>query len=228
MCIVDNMRMKKRNRMKLISILLAALFLCGCNEFDAEGYVQANLDAVFQGETDALMALKEGSKKRDLEQEYEDRIAEFAEGLTVGLEVSEPMQIRFNILCENIFRTMRYSIETVEKSSKNVYHVTVEYEPSDVFVKWTEYLAENAVDLNESALAGEYQGTEEEILEQIRLDIAVESLELLDTAMMNATYGEKEQIILSVKKGEDGEFAMDEKEIAGFIAKILYLDEIQD
>ena len=134
--------------MKLISILLAALFLCGCNEFDAEGYVQANLDAVFQGETNALMALKEGSKKRELEQEYEDRIAEFAEGLTVGLEVSEPMQIRFNILCENIFRTMRYSIETVEKRSKNVYHVTVEYEPSDVFVKWTEYLAENAVDLN--------------------------------------------------------------------------------
>ena len=31
-----------------------------------------------------------------------------------------------------------------------------------------------------------------------------------------------------MKKGEDGEFAMDEKEIAGFIAKILYLDEIQD
>lgn len=228
MYIADNMFMKKRNRIKLIWMLLMVLLLSGCNDFDAEGYVQAALDAVFQGETDALMALKDGSKKRELEQEYEDRIAEFAEGLTIGLEVSEPMQIQFNVLCENIFRTMRYSVETAEKSSKNVYKVTVEYVPSDVFVKWTEYMAENAEDLNERAQAGEYQGTEEEIWEQMRLDIATESLELLDTAMMNAAYGEEKQTVLSVKKGEDGEFAMDEAEIADFIAKILYLDEIQD
>lgn len=228
MYIVDNMFMKKRNKIKLIWMLLMVLFLSGCNDFDAEGYVQAALDAVFQGETDALMALEDGSKKRELEQEYEERIAEFAEGLTIGLEVSEPMQIQFNVLCENIFRTMRYSVETAEKSSKNVYKVTVEYVPSDVFVKWTEYMAENAEDLNERAQAGEYQGTEEEIWEQMRLDIATESLELLDTAMMNAAYGEEKQTVLSVKKGEDGEFAMDEAEIADFIAKILYLDEIQD
>lgn len=228
MYIVDNMFMKKRNRIKLIWMLLMVLFLSGCNDFDAEGYVQAALDAVFQGETDALMALEDGSKKRELEQEYEERIAEFAEGLTIGLEVSEPMQIQFNVLCENIFRTMRYSVETAEKSSKNVYKVTVEYVPSDVFVKWTEYMAENAEDLNERAQAGEYQGTEEEIWEQMRLDIATESLELLDTAMMNAAYGEEKQTVLSVKKREDGEFAMDEAEIADFIAKILYLDEIQD
>lgn len=228
MYIADNMFMKKRNRIKLIWMLLMVFFLSGCNDFDAEGYVQAALDAVFQGETDALMALEDGSKKRELEQEYEDRIAEFAEGLTIGLEVSEPMQIQFNVLCENIFRTMRYSVETAEKSSKNVYKVTVEYVPSDVFVKWTEYMAENAEDLNERAQDGEYQGTEEEIWEQMRLDIATESLELLDTAMMNAAYGEEKQTVLSVKKGEDGEFAMDEAEIADFIAKILYLDEIQD
>ena len=96
-----------------------------------------------------------------------------------------------------------------------------------MFVKWAEYLAENAVDINKKAESGEYQGTKEEQLEQILLDIAAESCELLDTAMWDASYGEKEEMTLTVKKGEDGEFSLEEEEIDEFVGKIMRLDAIQ-
>ena len=220
--------MTKRRKWRVLAFAaLAALLLSGCKEFDAKGYVQASLDAMFQGETDALMAFEEGSKKSELEEEYEEYIASFAAGLTEGLNVSDGMQLQFDMLCEEIFRSMRYNVESSEKVSRKEYRVRVEYEPSDVFVKWTEYLAENAVDINERAESGEYQGTKEEQLEQILLDIAAESCELLDTAMWDAAYGEKEETTLTVKKGEDGEFSLEEGEIDEFVGKIMRLDAIR-
>lgn len=63
--------------------------------------------------------------------------------------------------------------------------------------------------------------------EQIRLDIATESLELLDTAMLQAAYGGEEKMTLTVKKGENGDFSLEEEEIADFTAKIMCLDVIQ-
>lgn len=220
--------MTKRRECRILALLaLVALLLTGCKDFDAKGYVQASLDAIFQGETDALLAFEEGSKKSELEEEYEDDIASFAENLTEGLNVSDGMQIQFDMLCEEIFRSMRYNVESVEKVSRKEYRVIVEYEPSDVFVKWTEYLVENAVDINERVESGEYQGTQKEQMEQILLDIAAESCELLDTAMMDMAYGEKEEMTLTVKKGKDGEFSMDEDEINEFVGKIMRLDAIQ-
>ena len=173
-----------------VLVMICTLFITACGDFDAKGYAQAYLDAMFQGETDALMAFEEGSKQSELKEEYEEYIATFAEGLTDGLDVSEGMQIKFNALCEEIFRSMRYHAESSEKVSGKEYKVVVEYEPSDVFVKWAEYLSENAIDINERAESGEYQGTEDEMLEQILLDISAESCELLDTARMDASYGD--------------------------------------
>lgn len=210
----------------LLCVLLLVSCLTGCGDFDAKGYVQASLDAMFQGETESLMNLQEGSSKSALNKAYKENIAGFAEGLTEGLDVSEATQLQFQMLCENIFRTMRYQVEEAEKLNSKEYHVKVTYAPSDVFLKWTEYLAENAIDIQKRADAGEYQGTEEEVQEQIQQDIAAESLELLDTAMLHAAYGEEESIVLTVKEGENGDFALDEEEIADFTAKILCLDEI--
>lgn len=210
-----------------VLVMICSLFITACWDFDAKGYTQAYLDAMFQGETDALMAFEEGSKQSELKEEYEEYIATFAEGLTDGLDVSEGMQIKFNALCEEIFRSMRYHAESSEKVSGKEYKVVVEYEPSDVFVKWAEYLSENAIDINERAESGEYQGTEDEMLEQILLDISAESCELLDTARMDASYGEEEEMTFTVKKGKDGDFSLDDEEIGDFVTKIMRLDAIQ-
>lgn len=216
---------RKKIRSMIVTLLLA-MCLTGCSDFDAKGYVQASLDAMFQGELDALMDLQEGSRKSELKKAYRENIEDFAEGLTEGLEVSEATQLQFNMLCEDIFRRMRYQVGEAEKISSKEYRVTVEYEPSDVFVKWSEYLAENAEAIRERAESGAYQGTAEEVQEQIRLDIATESLELLDTAMLQAAYGDEEKMTLTVKKGEKGDFSLEEEEIADFTAKIMCLDVI--
>lgn len=174
------------------------------------------------------MSFEEGSRKSELEDRYEEYIDGFSRSLTDGLNLTEPAQVQCILLCEEIFRSARYHVEESEKISGKEYRVTVEFSPSDVFVKWREYMEENAVDINERLENGEYQGTEEEIREQVLLDIGTESLELLDTAMMDAAYGEKEKTVLVIKKGENGEFSIDEGEIADFTAKIMRLDEIQE
>lgn len=86
-----------------VLVMICTLFITACGDFDAKGYAQAYLDAMFQGETDALMAFEEGSKQSELKEEYEEYIATFAEGLTDGLDVSEGMQIKFNALCKKYF-----------------------------------------------------------------------------------------------------------------------------
>ena len=43
-----------------VLVMICTLFITACGDFDAKGYVQAYLDAMFQGETDALMAFEEG------------------------------------------------------------------------------------------------------------------------------------------------------------------------
>lgn len=217
--------MRKRKSFLLLCLMMTMIFT-GCRDFDAKGYAQAYLDAMFQGETDALMSFEEGSRKSELEDQYEEYIDGFSRSLTEGLNLTEPAQVQCILLCEEIFRSARYHAETSEKVSGNEYRVTVEFSPSDVFVKWMEYMEENAADMNERLENGEYQGTEDEIREQVLLDIGAESLELLDTAMMDASYGEEEKMVLTIKKGENGDFSVDEGEIADFTAKIMRLDEI--
>lgn len=219
--------MKKGKKIRaLLMCLLATMIFAGCSDFDAKGYTQAYLDAMFQGETDALMSFEEGSRKSELEDQYEEYIAGFSQSLTEGLNLTEPTQVQCILLCEEIFRSARYHVEESEKISGKEYQVTVEFSPSDVFVKWGEYMEENAVDINERLESGEYQGTEEEIREQVLQDIGAESLELLDTAMMDATYGEEEKMVLTIKREENGEFSLDDEEITDFTAKIMRLDEI--
>ena len=65
------------------------------------------------------------------------------------------------------------------------------------------------------------------MLEQILLDISAESCELLDTARMDASYGEEEEMTFTVKKGKDGDFSLDDEEIGDFVTKIMRLDAIQ-
>lgn len=219
--------MAKRMKISFLSLCLAVMTIfTGCRDFDAKGYAQAYLDAMFQGETDALMSFEEGSRKSKLEDRYEEYIEGFAGSLTEGLSLTEAAQAKCILLCEEIFRSARYHVEGAEKISGKEYRVTVEFSPSDVFVKWMEYMEENAADINERLENGEYQGTEDEIREQVLLDIGAESLELLDTAMMDASYGEEEKVVLTIKKGENGDFFVDEGEIADFTAKIMRLDEI--
>lgn len=209
----------------ILLVIMAACTTFG--DFDAGGYVQATLDQMFQGDAAKLASFEEKSEK-DLEDAYEEYIRTFSEGLTEGLNASPEMEDQFFELCREIFRTAKYNVAETEKVSKEEYRVSVEIQPADTFVKWESMLAESVQSISEKAERGEYQGTEEEILQLMLFDIAAQSCELLESAYQETEYGEKETVVLTVKKDENGTFQPDEDEISDFVTKILRLDAIQD
>lgn len=206
---------------------VGAFIMTACSGFDAEGYTRAVLDHMFQGETEALAAYAGEAGNKQLEDEYEDYIAAFSESLTEGLNASEGMEEKFNVLCQEIFRSVRYDVKGAEKKSSEAYSVSVEIEPVDVFVRWKALLEENAGEVSEKAERGEYQGTEEEQIQMMLADITAQSYELLDTAYREASYGDTETVVLTISKDEKGRFVSDDDEISNLVMKILCLDVIQ-
>lgn len=220
----------KRLKQGVIIFLCCSLMLgmTACGRFDAKGYVQALLDHRFQGDTDKLLKFDKDIDAKKLKEDYEQYIRTFSQGLTEGLNASGEMEEKFYTVCKEIFRSMKYNVVQEEKISSDEYKVTVEMQPTDIFVKWKEMLKESMVEIQQKSERGEYKGTEEEILQQMLFDITAQSYELLETAYTEATYGEKEKVTLTIKKEENKEFAPKDEEITDLITKILRLDAIQD
>lgn len=214
--------------MLIVMGLFCLVTLAGCKRFDAKEYTQAVLELLFQGETEGIQEFVPDASERELKDSYKTHVASFAEGLTEGLQLSEGMQDQFNKLCANIFHSLRYHVIGAEKENASTYRVTVEIEPTDVFQKWTAYLEENSLVMKEKLERGEYKGTAEEKMNQMLLDIAAQSCELLDTAVLDAQYEEKREILLYVQKEESGQYMLGEEEISRFMEKILLLDAIQE
>lgn len=223
-----------RNIKKTVGVIVCGMLifvLAGCSifrDFDARGYTQAVLDQMFQGEVDDLAEFKEETGKKELSDAYKDYIFAFSQSLTEGLNVSDAMADKFYTLCREIFRTQKYSVSSVEKVSRDEYKVTVEIQPTDIFIKWKPMLVESMEGIQAKIERGEYQGTEDEILEQMMFDIAAQSYELLETAYQEMGYGEKETVVLTVKQDENEEFGIKDEEISDLVTKILRLDAIQD
>lgn len=175
-----------------------------------------------------MLKFDKDSEAKKLKEDYEQYIQTFSQGLTEGLNASGEMEDKFYKVCKEIFRSMKYNVTKEEKVSSDEYKVTVEIQPTDIFVKWKSMLKESMAEIQQKSERGEYKGTEEEILQLMLLDITAQSYELLETAYTEASYGEKESVTLTIKKGENKEFAPKEEEISDLITKILRLDAIQD
>lgn len=220
----------KRLKQGVILLLCCSLMfgMVACGKFDAKGYVQALLDHRFQGDTEKLLKFDKDIEKKKLKDDYEQYIRTFSQGLTEGLNASEEMEEKFYMVCKEIFRSMKYNVVKEEKINSDEYKVIVEIQPTDVLVKWKAMLKESMAEIQQKSERGEYKGTKEEILQAMLLDITAQSYELLETAYEDTTYGKKESVTLTIKKGENKEFAPKEEEISGLITKILRLDAIQD
>ena len=224
--------MKRLKRLKsgVIILLCCSLMvsMTACGKFDAKGYVQALLDHRFQGDTEELLKFDKDIEKKKLKEDYEQYIRTFSQGLTEGLNASGEMEEKFYTVCKEIFSSMKYNVTKEEKISSDEYKVIVEIQPTDIFVKWKKMLKESMGEIQQKSERGEYKGTEEEILQQMLFDITAQSYELLETAYTEVSYGEKEAVTLTIKKGENKEFAPKDEEITDLITKILCLDSIQD
>lgn len=210
-------------------LVLGVFCLTGCGrDFDAQGYVQAVLDQLFQGDVTKAAELIEGSTKEELEEQYEQTLAGFVDNNIIsGMQVTDVMRQDYIEVCRTIFTSMRYRVDSAKKISKTEYEVTVEISPADVFVRFVEGVKEDSEEIMQKAKNGEYSGTEEEISAKMQSEFLRHSFELLSTYSQEITYGDKEKAVLKVKAGEDKQFSVDEEELENLKIKILRLDEIQ-
>ena len=200
----------------------------GCGKgFDASGYTEAILALQFQGDVRNAGAFVEGTDRAELMEMYQRFVDDFVAGyITNGMTVSEAQQEEFSELASTIFTSMRYEVGEAKKAGKGEYEVPVIIRPSDTFIRYRDLLTEDSVKMSEKVRKGEYGGDEEEAMEQMMAEIAVNAYELLETAYEGSEYGEEQTVILRVATDGNEIYSIDAEDMDNLIAKILRLDEI--
>lgn len=213
----------------LIVAVIGIAFAVWPKDFDAKAYVQAVLDLTFQEDVVQASAVIEGTSRVELREQYKNTIAQFVtDHITGGTDISAGRNEDFEKLAADIFRIMRYDVRGAKKIHKDKYEVEVKIHPADVFEKFVEGVKQDSEALLQKAEAGEYAGTEAEINEQMQYEFVLHAYHLLESAYEDISYKEEEAVILSVERGEDKTFEINEEEFREFLIKIVGLGEIED
>lgn len=213
----------------LLFLVVVILGMKNCKvslESDASGYVQADLNLIFQGDTQEAEKYLRASRA-DLKKVYENGVAAFVENyLTGGIETGTDLSWKYEKLVKEIFITMRYEVGEAVRKSEGIYKVTVEYRPVDIFTQAMPKIMDEAARIEEAARSGAYEGSEEEVQQMMNLAYLNRAYESLEDAYLDMEYGEMEEFTFTVTTGEKNALSMDETEINTFIERILALDKL--
>ncbi len=224
--------MKVMVRLKKITPIFVGcavfLALTGCaGGFDAAGYTEAILDLQFQGDIRNARTLVAGSTQEELRQMYQEFVDDFVSGyITDGMDLTDTASQEFRELAAMIFASMRYEVGEAKETGKKEYEVPVVIQPTDIFLRYKELLAEDALKISEKVKNKTYKGTEEEIQDQVLAEIAGHAYELLKAAYEDSEFQEEQTVILRVKSDISDIYSIDEDDMNNLITKILRLDEI--
>ena len=226
------MKSKKGLIAVAVVIIIAIGVLVGMvltRDFDAERYVSVVLDQTFRGEVEGATEIIDGVTEEELYQQYEDGVTAFVKNNIIsGVEIDAETEAKFIELGKNIFGAMKYEIVGVEKISRDEYDVKVSYQPSDVFLKYVEYIALESQKITGKVEAGEYKGTVDEINAQMEAEFLASAYTLLEQAYTNMEFGEAQEMEFVVKVGATELYQVREDELQKLMIKIMKLDEIQD
>lgn len=216
-----------------VVVLIAILGTFAClgifRGFDANGYVSAILNQTMRGEVDEARRITEGATEATLRAQYEEGIRSFVtNSILSGVEATDEIEEKYVATCKKVFADMKFEVGNAEKISKNEYHVSVTYQPSDVFVKYMASIEGERTRLKTKAENGEYRGTLEEIYAKMGEELLNNSHTYFEEAYETMEFAEGKTMVFKVKKGESGLFEIEETQITAFLVKILGLDEIQD
>lgn len=216
---------------RFIPILITCVIpftTAGCGSgFDASGYTEAILDLQFQGDIRNAKTLVAGATRQDLQEIYQEFVDSFvAEYIINGMDISDAAAEEFGELSATIFSSMRYEVGEAKKIGKKEYEVPVVIQPTDTFLRYKDLLTEDALKISEKVKGGKYQGTEEDVQNQVMAEIAGNAYILLEKSYKESEYGEKQTVILKVKSDTSGIYSINEDDMDNLIKKILRLDEI--
>lgn len=214
---------------KIVCYLLFAIILltgCGKKDLKAAEYVRADLELIFQGETQEAKEFLDASSS-DLKKVYENGIQSFVENyLIIDTDEESGNISAYSYYVEEIFRTMKYQVGEAVEKDKDTYEVTVSYQPADVFVRFTEKLQEESAKLQQRQEEGQYTGTEEEQKQAMLEEYVTASYELLGESYSQMQYKAAEEFTFTVTRSEKNQPQMSENEINQFIVQILLLDKL--
>lgn len=214
---------------KIVCYLLFAIILltgCGKKDLKAAEYVRADLELIFQGETQEAKEFLDASSS-DLKKVYENGIQSFVENyLIIDTDEESGNISAYSYYVEEIFRTMKYQVGEATEKDKDTYEVTVSYQPADVFVRFAEKLQEESAKIQQKQEEGQYTGTEEEQKQAMLEEYVTASYELLGESYSQMQYKEAEEFTFSVTRSEKNQPQMSENEINQFIVQILLLDKL--
>ena len=206
----------------VITAVAALLASALVRDFDAEKYVSVVLNQTFKGDV-------KGATEEELMKQYEDGVTSFVKNNIInGVEVDAEREAQFIELGKKIFASMKYEVTGVEKISNEEYVVKVNYEASDVFLKYIQYIAEESGRITAKVEDGEYKGTVDEINAQMKADFINSAYTLLEQANTDMTYSEVQETEFVVKAGTEDLYQVNETELHNLMVKIMRLDEIQD
>lgn len=214
---------------KIVCYLLFSIILltgCGKKDLKAAEYVRADLELIFQGETQEAKEFLDASSS-DLKKVYENGIQSFVENyLLIDTDEESGNISAYSYYVEEIFRTMKYQVGEAVEKDKDTYEVTVTYQPADVFVRFTEKLQEESAKIQQKQEEGQYTGTEEEQKQAMLEEYVTASYELLGESYSQMQYKEAEEFTFTVTRSEKNQPQMSEDEINQFIVQILLLDKL--
>ncbi len=221
--------MARLKKLVFILVICQSLFaVTGCRGgFDASGYTEAILNLQFQGDTKNARSLVAGATQKDLKEMYQEFIDDFVSGyITDGMDITDEASEEFGELAASVFASMRYEVGEAKKTGKKEYEVPVVIQPADIFLRYRDLLAEDALRISEKIKDGKYKGTDAKIQDQVMNEIAGHAYELLEKSYEDSEYGDKQTVILKIKADTSDIYSIDEDDMDNLIAKILRLDEI--
>ena len=188
--------------------------------FSAQKYVNARLDQIFKGEVETLADMTKGVGEAELMAQYESIVASYAtNSLAGGIEMEAELKEKYVALCKDIFADMKYSVKEDKKQKGDTYEVTVQYQTSDIADRIGKAASTVKAKLDEKVENGEYRGTTDEIVAQMQQDFLKEVYPLFEEAAKNMEYGKKQTIVITVEKGENDLYKIDQEQISNFIKK---------
>ncbi len=190
--------------------------------FDVQGYTEAVLDQKVKGETAGILTFIENTTEQELRQQYDAEISSYVNSnILGGIEVTEEQKSSCVETTKKIFSSLKYEVGEVKKISSDVYQVPVTYQATDVIAKFITLSGEEYQRLSQKAHGGEeFKGTPEEILAKIQEEFLNNACTVLEQAYKTMEFGEQQTMTFTIKKGSDGIYKIDNKEIIEFVEKI--------
>ena len=196
--------------------------------FNAKEYVNVVCMQMLEGDVEGTVKMTRGLTKEEAELQREEMVGHFVDNVIAsGLTLEKEQKEHCVKIAENIFSNLEYEVTKATKVKDGEYLVTIAYKKTNVIEKLQELAKQENEIVREKANKGdpEYRGTGEEIDAKMRKEFAEKLPKMLEEAYQSMENGKQETMTLTVKKGENGLYAVD---IGKFLIKIMDLTVKED